>query len=313
MFALSSRYWQKQRVLVTGGHGFLGQHLVKLLRSLHPRELRLPTSQKYDLRQFAACQAAVDGVDLVIHLAANVGGIGYNQLYPADLFYDNILMGSHLVEAARLAKVSKFIGIGTICAYPKFTPVPFREDDLWSGYPEETNAAYGLAKKMLLVHGQAARTQYGLNFIYLLPTNIYGPGDKSDPQNSHVIPALIRKLAEAKQQSQPSVTIWGTGRATREFLYVADAARGIALAVQHYNNPQPVNLGANHAITISDLAQTIARLVGYTGRLVFDTSRPDGQPQRQVDPSRAQQAFGFQAKTPFELGLKRTIAAYRRA
>jgi GDP-L-fucose synthase len=311
-YSLHRSFWQPQRVLVTGGAGFLGTHLVNLLRQYQPKEIRVPRSGELDLRQPAACRKALQDIDLVIHLAANVGGIGYNQKYPATLFYDNLLMGVHLLEQARLAGVKKFVGIGTICAYPKFTPVPFKEEDLWNGYPEETNAPYGLAKKMLLVQGQAMRAQYDFPFIYLLPTNLYGPGDNFDLASSHVIPALIRRLATAKDNSEPDVVIWGTGRPTREFLYVADAARGIALAAEHYHSPEPVNLGSSQPITIANLARQIAAAVGYTGRLKFDPSKPDGQPKRHVDTSRAKESFGFSAATKFPAGLKKTVEFYRR-
>ena len=300
-------------VLVTGGAGFLGSSLVRTLErhGLRRENIRVPRSHDLDLRRWENCVAAVEDVDLVIHLAAKVGGIGYNMANPGSLFYDNAIMGIQLMEAARQAGVGKFVAIGTICAYPKFTPVPFREDDLWEGYPEETNAPYGLAKKMLLVQAQAYRQQYGFNAIYLLPVNLYGPGDNFDPASSHVIPALIKKFVEAVETGAESVEVWGTGAASREFLYVDDAAEGIALAAERYDKPDPVNLGAGFEITIRDLATLIADLTGFTGEIVWDTTKPDGQPRRCLDVSRAEQEFGFRAKTGFEDGLKETIAWYR--
>ena len=290
------------RTLVTGGHGFLGSHLLPYLEG----EIFAPRRREYDLRDPAACAAAVRGCDRVIHLAANVGGIGYNQAHPGQLFYDNAVMGIQLMEAARQAGVEKFVAVGTVCAYPKFTPVPFREDDLWIGYPEETNAPYGLAKKMLLVQGQAYRKEYGFNAIYLLPVNLYGPGDNFDPRSSHVIPALIRRMVEAREAGQPSVTLWGTGSASREFLYAQDAARGIALAAAHYNGAEPVNLGTGSEISIRDLAGLIREAVGYEGDLVWDPSKPDGQPRRCLDAGRAEREFGFRAETDLETGLRAT-------
>lgn len=304
-------FWSAQRVLVTGGHGFVGRHLVELLEQKQPKELRVPRSREVDLRQQAACAEIVKDINIIIHLAANVGGIGYNQLYPGTLFYDNLLMGVHLMEEARLAGVQKFVGIGTICAYPKYTPVPFKEADLWNGYPEETNAPYGLAKKMMLVQAQAYRQQYDFNAIYLLPTNLYGPGDNFDPQASHVIPALIRKFLEAKQAGATEVVVWGTGKPTREFLYVADAARAMILAAEKYNDEEPVNLGSTFEISISDLAHLVARLVKFEGKIVFDATKPDGQPRRKIDTTRAAKEFGFSAEVNFETGLQATIDWYR--
>ena len=302
-----------KNVLVTGGAGFLGSALVRTLEGhgFEKEKIRVPRSRDLDLRRWDDCVAAVEGVDLVIHLAAKVGGIGYNMANPGSLFYDNAIMGIQLMEAARQAGVEKFVAVGTICAYPKFTPVPFREGDLWSGYPEETNAPYGLAKKMLLVQAQAYRQQYGFNAIYLLPVNLYGPGDNFDPVSSHVIPALIRKFVEAVDEGRESVEVWGTGAASREFLYVEDAAEGIVLAAERYDKPEPVNLGAGFEITIRDLAGLIADLVGFTGEIVWDGTKPDGQPRRCLDVSRAEREFGFQAKVNFREGLKRTIAWYR--
>jgi GDP-L-fucose synthase len=303
-------FWANKRVLVTGGHGFVGTQVVKLLKKETPCEVVAPTSKECDFREKECCARIVKNVDIVIHLAANVGGIGYNQKYPGTLFYDNLLMGVHLMEEARKAGVSKFVGLGTICAYPKFTPVPFREEDLWNGYPEETNAPYGLAKKMMLVQSQAYKQQYGFNSIYLLPVNMYGPGDNFNPESSHVIPALIRKFVDAKQNGDPKVVVWGTGKATREFLYVEDAARGILLSTEKYEKTDPVNLGGGEEITIKDLTKLIAKIVGYKGKVVFDATKPDGQPRRKLDVSKAEQEFGFRATTTFETGLKETIAWY---
>lgn len=304
---MKNSFWSDKRVLVTGGNGFLGTHLVKQLRALQPKEILIPTSKEYDLRKQADCQKVIKNIDLVIHLAANVGGIGYNQENPGSLFYDNLVMGVHLMEEARKANVEKFVSVGTICAYPKFTPVPFKEDDLWDGYPEETNAPYGLAKKMLLVQGQAYKQQYDFNAIYLLPVNLYGPGDNFDPASSHVIPALIKKFVEAKQDGTPEVTVWGSGKPTREFLYVEDAARGILLAAEKYSKPDPVNLGSSVEISIAELAETISSVVGYQGKIVFDSSKPDGQPRRKLDVSRARVEFGFESEVKFENGLNATV------
>lgn len=306
----SSSYWKGKRVLVTGGAGFLGSHLVKQLRGLGPKQIFIPRSKEYDLRKEESCAKVVKDVDIVIHLAGNVGGIGYNKRNPGSLFYDNLVMGAHLMEEARKSGVKKFVAIGTICAYPKFTKVPFKEEDLWNGYPEETNAAYGLAKKMLLVQSQAYRNQHGFNSIYLLPVNLYGPGDNFDLENSHVIPALIRKVIEAKEKNLNEITVWGTGKPTREFLYVEDAARGILLATQKYNKPDPVNLGSGFEISISDLIILIAKIIGFKGKIIYDKTKPDGQPRRLINVERAKQEFGFKSKTPFEVGLKKTIESY---
>jgi GDP-L-fucose synthase len=301
-------------VLVTGGTGFLGSSLVRILKrhGLVEENIQAPRSRDLDLRRWENCVEAVQDVDLVIHLAAKVGGIGYNMENPGSLFYDNAIMGIQLMEAARQANVAKFVAVGTICAYPKFTPVPFQEEELWNGYPEETNAPYGLAKKMLLVQTQAYRQQYGFNAIYLLPVNLYGPGDNFDPRSSHVIPALIKKFVEAVDAGAESVEVWGTGTASREFLYVDDAAEGIALAAERYDKPDPVNLGAGFEITIRDLATLIGDLTGFTGEIVWDTAKPDGQPRRCLAVSRAEQEFGFRAKVEFREGLERTIAWYRK-
>ncbi|NLB00663.1 MAG: GDP-L-fucose synthase [Methanomicrobiales archaeon] len=304
-------FWDRKRVLVTGGAGFLGSVLVERLEGISAEEIRVPRSRDLDLRRWDDCVEAVEDVDIVIHLAARVGGIGYNMANPGSLFYDNAVMGIQLMEAARQASVEKFVAVGTICAYPKFTPVPFREEDLWNGYPEETNAPYGLAKKMLLVQAQAYRQQYGFNAVYLLPVNLYGPGDNFDPASSHVIPALIKKFVEAVESDAESVEVWGTGAASREFLYVDDAAEGIALAAERYDKPDPVNLGAGFEITIRDLATLIGGIVGFTGEIVWDTEKPDGQPRRCLDVSRAEREFGFRAKTGFEDGLRATIEWYR--
>jgi len=306
-------FWEEKKVLVTGGAGFLGSSLVRTLErhGLAKENISAPRSRDLDLRRWENCVEAVQDVDLVIHLAAKVGGIGYNMENPGSLFYDNAIMGIQLMEAARQAGVAKFVAVGTICAYPKFTPVPFREKDLWDGYPEETNAPYGLAKKMLLVQAQAYRQQYGFDAIYLLPVNLYGPGDNFNPASSHVIPALIKKFVEAVESDAENVEVWGTGAASREFLYVDDAAEGIALAAERYDKPAPVNLGAGFEITIRDLASLIADLTGFTGELIWDTAKPDGQPRRCLAVSRAEQEFGFQAKTSFEEGLKATIEWYR--
>lgn len=307
---MSHDFWRDKRVVVTGGAGFLGSHLVELLETYHPKEIRVTRSKDFDLREKADSARAVADSDIVIHLAANVGGIGYNQEFPGTLFYDNLLMGVHLMEEARKSGVQKFVAIGTICAYPKFTPVPFREENLWDGYPEETNAPYGLAKKMMLVQSQAYRQQYGYNSIFLLPVNLYGPRDNFDPKSSHVIPALIRKFVEAKKNKDPEVVVWGTGKPTREFLYVEDAARAIALATEKYNSSEPVNLGSSFEISIKDLATTIKNATGYQGKIVFDSSKPDGQPKRKLDVSRAKDRFGFESQVNFQEGLEKTVRWY---
>jgi GDP-L-fucose synthase len=304
-------FWSDKRVLVTGGAGFLGSQVVKLLEESGAKEIRVPRSKEYDLKEKADCAKAAEGIDLVIHLAANVGGIGYNRENPGTLFYDNILMGVHMMEESRKAGVKKFVGIGTICAYPKFTPIPFQEENLWYGYPEETNAPYGLAKKMLLVQGQAYRQQYGFNAVYLLPVNLYGPGDNFKEESSHVIPALIKKFVDAQKNNEKEVVVWGTGTPTREFLYVEDAARGIVLAAERYDKDEPVNLGSSFEISIRDLAETVKRAVGFEGDIVFDSTKPDGQPRRKLDTSRAKQEFGFESQVSFEEGLKKTVEWYK--
>ncbi|MCA9369508.1 GDP-L-fucose synthase [Candidatus Woesebacteria bacterium] len=301
---------KNKTIVVTGGAGFLGSHLVEELQKEKPAEIIVPRSKEYDLRQQEDAAKVVQDADIVIHLAANVGGIGYNQEHPAELFYDNLLMGTHVLHESYKAGVEKFVGIGTICAYPKYTPVPFKEEDIWNGYPEETNAPYGLAKKMLLVQSQAYQDQYDFPAIYLLPTNLYGPRDNFDPSSSHVIPALIRKFVEAKNANDPEVVVWGTGAPTREFLFVEDAARAIVLATKHYNRPEPVNLGSNFEISIAELAHTIGDVVGYTGKVVFDTTKPDGQPRRKIDTSRAEAEFGFVSMVTFPKGLKKTVEWY---
>ena len=305
-----------QKIIITGGAGFLGSHLVKKYQEegLPKENIFVPRSKDYDLRKTSDIKRILDYFppDKIIHLAANVGGIGYNQENPGSLFYDNLIMGVQLMEEARKRKVKKFIAIGTVCAYPKFTPVPFKEEDLWNGYPEETNAPYGLAKKMLLVQAQAYRKQYNFNAIYLLPVNLYGPGDNFDPKSSHVIPALIHRIHLAKKNNNPYVTVWGTGKASREFLYVKDAAEGIFLASEKYNKPEPVNLGSGMEITIKELAEVIKRLAGFKGKIRWDTSRPDGQPRRCLDISKANDEFGFKAKTNFKQGLEETIKWYKK-
>jgi GDP-L-fucose synthase len=302
-----------KRVIVTGGSGFLGNHVAQELARRSVGETIVPRKKDYDLVEPGAARRLLADArpDVVIHLAARVGGIGANRENPGLFFYDNLMMGVQLIEECRRAGTSKIVTVGTICSYPKLTPVPFREDDLWSGYPEETNAPYGLAKKMLLVQGQAYRQQYGLNAVHLLPVNLYGPHDNFDPSSSHVIPALIRKIQEAQEAHRPAIEVWGTGAASREFLYVEDAAQGIVLATERYDGPEPVNIGAGFEIKIRDLVELIARLMGYGGEIRWDASKPDGQPRRCLDTSRAEQLFGFRARTRFEDGLRRTIEWYR--
>ena len=305
-------FWADKTVLVTGGGGFLGQHVVGKLRAAGCEKLVVPRKREYDLREREQIVRLLKHAqpDLVIHLAAVVGGIGANRLHPGEFFYDNAIMGIELIEYARRLKVRKFVCLGTVCSYPKFAPVPFREEDLWNGYPEETNAPYGLAKKMLLVQAQAYRQEYGFNCIYLLPVNLYGPNDNFDPQTSHVIPGLIRKLLEARTLGERTVTCWGTGTASREFLYVEDAAEAILLAAERYNKPDPVNIGAAHEITIQELAELLRKLTGFEGDLIWDATQPDGQPRRRLDVARAEREFGFLAKTSLVDGLRQTIKWY---
>lgn len=305
-------FWENKRVAVTGGAGFLGSYVVEKLRKCGCKEVFVPRSCNYDLREKeAVIQMYEDSQpDILIHLAAVVGGIGANRKYPGKFFYDNAIMGIQLIEYARRFGVEKFVCVGTICAYPKFTPVPFKEDDLWNGYPEETNAPYGLAKKMLLVQLQAYRQQYGFNGIYLLPVNLYGPRDNFDPEYSHVIPAIIKKCVDAKRQGMGRIVAWGTGEATREFLYVEDAAEAILLATERYNKPDPVNIGSGEEIRIRDLVYLIKELTGFEGVVEWDTSKPDGQPRRRLDTSRAENEFGFKAAVSLREGLQRTIEYY---
>jgi GDP-L-fucose synthase len=301
-----------RRVVVTGGAGFLGGHVVADLRR-RGAEVIAPRKAQYDLVEAGAAERLLEEArpDVVVHLAARVGGIGANRDNPGAFFYDNLMMGVQLVEACRRRAVGKIVTVGTICSYPRLTPVPFREEELWNGYPEETNAPYGLAKKMLLVQGQAYRQQYGTNAIHLLPVNLYGPQDNFDPASSHVIPALIKKYQDAMDAGQGSIEVWGTGRASREFLYVEDAARGIGLATERYDGSEAVNLGAGFEITIRDLVELIGRLMGFQGEIRWDATKPDGQPRRSLDTSRAERLFGFRATTSFETGLRRTIEWYR--
>lgn len=300
------------RIMVTGGAGFLGTRVVAQLHAQGYENIFVPQREEYNLidRSVSKQVIADASPDVIIHLAATVGGIGANQAYPGSYFFDNTMMGVQLMEEARLAGVAKFVSIGTICCYPKHTPVPFREEDLWNGYPEETNAAYGLAKKALLVQGQAYRQQYGFNAIFLMPVNMYGPGDNFNPETSHVIPALIKKCFDAKRSGADEIVVWGTGTPTREFLYVDDCARAIILATQHYDGPMPINLGSGFEISIADLIQLICQVTGFEGTIRWDHSRPDGQPRRQLDVSRAREKFGFEATTDFETGLQQTVEWY---
>ncbi len=304
-----------KRFLVTGGAGFLGRQVIDQLckAGANPQKITVPRSRESDLRSLENCQRAVDHQDVVIHLAAHVGGIGLNQVKPAELFYDNLMMGAQLIHAGYQAGVEKFVCVGTICAYPKFTPVPFKEDDLWNGYPEETNAPYGVAKKALLVQLQAYRQQYGFNGIYLLPVNLYGPEDNFDTSSSHVIPALIRKVHEAQRKGEKELKVWGDGSPTREFLYSEDAARGIVMGTQSYNDSEPVNLGTGYEISIRDLITLICELMEFDGEIVYETDKPNGQPRRCLDTERAKQTFGFVAQVDFKQGLRNTIDWYRHA
>lgn len=306
-----SDFWTTRRVLVTGGRGFLGSYVVSRLKGLGATVFA-PSHQEHDLRRLEAVEKVLTDsrADHVVHLAAVVGGIGANRDHPGQFFYDNLMMGVQLMEAARLHGVEKFISIGTVCAYPKFTPVPFREEDLWNGYPEETNAPYGLAKKMLLVQGRAYHDEYGFRSIYLLPVNLYGPGDHFDPRKSHVIPALIKKCIDARETNASHIVVWGDGSPTREFLFVEDAAEGIAMAAERFDRPDPVNLGSGFEISIKDLVALITRLTRFSGDVRWDASQPNGQPRRRLDVSKAEHEFGFRARTGFEEGLKRTVEWY---
>lgn len=307
-----SEYWANKRVCVTGGAGFLGSNVVETLKERGAADVFVPLHSEYDLVKLNDIRRMLNKAkpDLIIHLAASVGGIGANLMHQAEYFYNNLLMGTQLMHEAYSAGVAKFVAIGTICAYPKFAPIPFREQDLWNGYPEETNAPYGLAKKMMLVQSNVYRSQYGFNSIYLLPVNLYGPGDNFDPETSHVIPALIRKCLEAKARGDHAIEAWGDGSPTREFLFVKDAARGIVLAAERYNESHPVNLGSSFEISIKALVETIAKHTGFEGEIVWNTEKPNGQPRRKLDVSRAKKLFGFEAMTTFEEGLKETIAWY---
>lgn len=308
-----SNFWSNKRITVTGGAGFLGSHITEALkrRGVSEEQIFVPRSRDCDLREFANCQYAVGGKDVVIHLAARVGGIGFLKERPGEVFYDNIIMGSQVMEAARQAGVKKFVAVGTSCAYPKLTPVPFREEDFWAGYPEAVSAPYGLAKKMLLVQAQAYRAQYGFDAVFLLPANLYGPGDNFDPASSHVVPALIKKIVEAKRDGRNFVEVWGTGNATRDFLYAPDAAAGIIRAAEHYNGPEPVNLGSGQELSIRHIVDVIADIVGYHGEIRWDPTKPDGQPRRSLDTRWAKEDFGFVAATPIGEGLRRTIEWYQ--
>lgn len=304
---------KKKKILVTGGSGFLGSFVIEKLLGMGVKSenLRIPRSRSFDLRKWENCLDVVNDVDIVIHLAARVGGIGFNMKYPAELFYDNAIMGLQLMEASRRSGVKKFVTVSTVCAYPLNTPIPFNEDDFWNGYPEETNAPYGLAKKMFLVQAQSYRKQYGFNAIYLIPVNLYGPRDHFDLEDSHVIPALIMKFFDAKRRGGKRVVAWGTGNVSREFLFVEDAAEGIILATLMYEKDKPVNLGSGEEIMIRDLVHLIKDRIGYEGHVVWDTRKPDGQPRRMLDTSKAKKEFGFEAKTPFEDGICKTIDWYR--
>ena len=302
-----------KRITVTGGKGFLGGHLIKKLQDKSYQKIAVAGRPEYDLVNLADIQRMYEDTrpDVVIHLAAKVGGIGFNQEHPASLFYDNIMMGVQLIHEGYLRRINKFVALGTICAYPKFTPVPFKEDDIWNGYPEETNAPYGLAKKMMLVQSQAYRNQYGFNSIFILPVNLFGPGDNFDPRSSHVIPALIKKCVDAVASGDREIIVWGTGKATREFFYVEDAAEAIILAMEKYNKSDPVNIGAGFEISIRDLVGLIIELTGFKGIVTWDETKPDGQPRRMLDTTRAYHEFGFKARTDFRVGLAKTIEWYR--
>lgn len=309
----SRKFWHNKRVVVTGGAGFLGSFVVEALERREPATIFVPRKAQYNLVHHQAVLDLLNDArpDLIIHLAASVGGIGANREHPAEFFYENLMMGTQLMHESWQAGVEKFVALGTVCAYPKFAPIPFKEEDIWNGYPEETNAPYGLAKKMMLVQSQTYREQYNFNSIFLLPVNLYGPRDNFDLETSHVIPALIRKCLEAKERGDDHIVAWGDGSPTREFLYVEDAAQGILLAAERYNQSDPVNIGSAYEISIKDLLSTIARLTGFEGEIIWDTSKPNGQPRRKLDTSRAKELFGFESKTSFEEGLKRTIGWYQ--
>jgi len=302
-------FWKGKKVVLTGGAGFLGRHVLERLEAhgASKDNVFIPRSKEFDLRKGETCMEVTKDADLVIHLAARVGGIGFNRRSPGNLFFDNAMMCIQMMEAARLNRVGKYVTLATVCSYPKFTPVPFKEEDIWDGYPEETNAPYGIAKKTQFVQADAYRRQYGFNAIVLVPVNLYGPWDNFDLEDSHVIPALVRKMVEAKRQDQKQVEVWGTGRASREFLYVEDAAEAVVLASERYDSSEPVNIGTGKEISIKELAETIAELAGYEGELIWDASKPDGQPRRCLDVSKAKERFGFEAKMPFRTGLKKTI------
>ena len=308
-----SGFFEDRRIVVTGGAGFLGGYVTEGLRKRGCKNILVPRIEEYDLVKSDDINRMYKDMrpDTVIHLAAVVGGIGANRRHPGEFFYQNLMMGVQLIEQARLHNIEKFVAIGTVCAYPKFTPVPFKEEDLWNGYPEETNAPYGLAKKMLLVQSQAYRQEYGFNSIFLLPVNLYGPGDNFDPGSSHVIPALIKKCVDAIESAADHIVCWGTGKVSREFIYAADAAEGILLATEHYNGSEPVNIGAGFEITIKELVEKITGLTGFKGQIRWDSSKPDGQPRRRLDVSKAKKYFGFEAKTSFDQGLKATIEWYK--
>ncbi len=309
----NDNYWETRKIVVTGGSGFLGGYVLEKLTKRGAQNVFSPRSAEYDLVEMPNIKRLYDDTrpNVVIHLAAVVGGIGANRVHPGKFFYDNLMMGAQLMEEGRRRRIEKFVAIGTVCSYPKNTPVPFKEENLWTGYPEETNAPYGLAKKMLLVQSQAYREEYGFNSIFLLPVNLYGPRDNFDPETSHVIPSLIRKCFEAIDRKDDHITVWGTGSASREFLHAADAAEGILLATEHYNKSEPVNLGAGFEITIRELAEKIAALCGFSGEIRWDASKPDGQPRRMLNTERARRFFGFTAQIPFETGLRDTIEWYR--
>ncbi|MDI6792155.1 MAG: GDP-L-fucose synthase [bacterium] len=310
---MKTDFWRNKKIIVTGGAGFLGSYVVDKLRKRGCQDIFIPRKREYDLTKESDIERLYNDfkADIVIHLAAVVGGIGANQENPGRYLYDNLVMGAMLMEYARRSEIKKFVALGTICAYPKFTPVPFKEEDIWNGYPEETNAPYGLAKKMMLAQSQAYRQQYGFNSIFLLPVNLYGPKDNFDPRSSHVIPALIKKCVDAINQGDEEIVVWGTGKATREFFYVEDCAEGIILATERYNKSDPVNLGAGMEITIRDLVDLIVKLTGFKGQITWDTTKPDGQPRRRLDVSKAEAEFGFKARMDFEEGLKRTIEWYK--